>query len=48
MYRMRLFLMLVVVLGLTPLVTAQENELGISFDLTYTSKWLSKGVEAYG
>ena len=25
-----------------------EKELGISLDLTYTSKWLSKGIEAYG
>lgn len=25
-----------------------EKELGITLDLTYTSKWLSKGIEAYG
>jgi len=31
-------------------VQAQQRtrELGVSFDLTYMSKWLSKGVEAYG
>ena len=29
-------------------VQAEEGKLGVSFDLTYTSKWLSKGVEAYG
>jgi len=29
-------------------VHAEEGKLGVSFDLTYTSKWLSKGVEAYG
>lgn len=27
---------------------AQEPKLGVSLDLTYTSKWISKGVEAYG
>jgi len=25
-----------------------EKKLGVSFDLTYTTKWLSKGIEAYG
>ena len=25
-----------------------EKKLGVTLDLTYTSKWLSKGVEAYG
>jgi hypothetical protein len=25
-----------------------EKKLGVTFDLTYTTKWLSKGVEAYG
>ena len=28
--------------------TAEEPKLGLTLDLTYTSKWLSKGVEAYG
>ena len=27
---------------------AAEDELGVTLDLTYASKWLSKGVEAYG
>ena len=27
---------------------AQEGRLGVTFDLTYTSKWMSKGAEAYG
>jgi len=27
---------------------AQEEQLGVTFDLTYLSKWLSKGAEAYG
>jgi len=26
----------------------EEKKLGVTFDLTYTSKWLSKGIEAYG
>lgn len=25
-----------------------SDELGVTFDLTYVSKWMSKGVEAYG
>ena len=29
-------------------VVAEESKLGVTLDLTYTSKWLSKGVEAYG
>lgn len=27
---------------------AQESQLGVTFDLTYLSKWMSKGAEAYG
>ena len=27
---------------------AEEGKLGVTFDLTYASKWLSKGVEGYG
>ena len=30
------------------LARAQEGKLGVTLDLTYTSKWLSKGIEAYG
>lgn len=26
----------------------EEKKLGVTLDLTYTSKWLSKGIEAYG
>jgi hypothetical protein len=26
----------------------RENKLGLTFDVTYMSKWLSKGAEAYG
>jgi hypothetical protein len=43
-------LLLTVVIGLMTLnrARAEEGNLGVSFDLTYTSKWLSKGVEGYG
>jgi hypothetical protein len=27
---------------------AEDGKLGVTFDLTYASKWLSKGVEGYG
>jgi len=30
------------------LLQAEEGKLGITFDLTYMSKWLSKGSESYG
>ena len=29
-------------------VKLEEKKLGVTLDLTYTSKWLSKGIEAYG
>ena len=35
-------------LSLGPAAFAQDKDLGITLDLTYTSKWLSKGIEAYG
>jgi len=38
----------VIVLCTTTLAQAQEKQLGVTFDLSYHSKWLSKGVEAYG
>ena len=43
-------LLLTVVIGLMTLsrARAEEGKLGVTFDLTYTSKWLSKGVEGYG
>ena len=47
---MKKYFLLVIVI-LLPWVSrakANEKQLGITFDLTYVSKWLSKGVEAYG
>lgn len=37
-----------VVLSNTLLADTQDKKLGINLDLTYTSEWLSKGIEAYG
>ena len=44
----RILLIAVILLSAAGLVWAEEGELGISFDLTYMSKWQSKGAEAYG
>ncbi|MHC4636498.1 MAG: hypothetical protein ACYTBP_04815 [Planctomycetota bacterium] len=45
----RILLTAVILLNAVNLVSAEgEKELGVTLDLTYTSKWLSKGVEAYG
>jgi len=42
-------LIALILLNTANLVYAEdEKKLGVSLDLTYTSKWLSKGVEAYG
>ena len=54
MFRLRIVLSLVVLLVATCAVMGQEagieqeKELGVTFDLTYMSKWMSKGAEAYG
>jgi hypothetical protein len=49
----RILLTAIVLLSTVPLVAAEqekekEKELGVTFDLQYHSKWLSKGAEAYG
>lgn len=49
----RILLTARVLLSTVPLVAAgqekeQGKELGVTFDLQYHSKWLSKGAEAYG
>ena len=38
----------IILLGIATFSQAQEKKLAVSLDLTYTSKWLSKGIEAYG
>jgi len=35
-------------LSVVGLAQAEEGKLGVTFDLTYRSKWMSKGAEAYG
>ena len=44
----RFFLVIAVLLGSVGLAHAQEDKLGVIFDLTYMSKYMSKGTEAYG
>ena len=39
---------IVILPALAGMVHAQEKELGLTLELEYRSKWLSKGVEAYG
>ena len=46
--RKSIYLMVIVALVTAGLAQAEESRLGVSFDLTYTSKWLSKGTAAYG
>lgn len=45
----KILLVAVVLFGVATFACAEEEkELGVTLDFTYTSKWLSKGVEAYG
>jgi len=48
MYKKMILVLFVAALALVQTARAEEGKLSVSFDLTYTSKWLSKGVEAYG
>ena len=41
-------LIVAVLLSWPSFARAEDRRLGITFDLTYLSKWLSKGAEAYG
>jgi len=38
----------VILMSISGISSAQEHKLGVTLDLTYTSKWLSKGAQAYG
>jgi len=38
----------VILLSAVCTIRAEEGKLGVTLDVTYLSKWLSKGVEAYG
>jgi hypothetical protein len=44
----RILLVVAVLVALPSFAQAEEGKLGVTFDLTYLSKWLSKGAEAYG
>jgi len=44
----KVLLIVIFTLGAAGLAHAQEDKLGVTLDLTYMSKWLSKGAEAYG
>jgi hypothetical protein len=43
-----ILLIIVILLSAAGLSQAEEGKLGVSLDLTYMSKWMSKGAEAYG
>lgn len=44
----KILLIFVILLPGVSWAQAQEKQLGVTFDLTYVSEWLSKGVEVYG
>jgi len=44
----KILLIFVILLPVLGRAQAQNDRLGITFNLTYLSKWMSKGVEAYG
>jgi len=48
MAKTRILLIALIAFSVPALAQTQENNLGVTLDLTYMSKWLSKGVEAYG
>ena len=41
-------LIVVLLLSMVGPAQAQDDKLGVTLDLTYVSKWMSKGAEAYG
>jgi len=44
----KFLLMVIVILSLVSPVQAEGKKLGVTFDLTYMSKWMTKGKEGYG
>lgn len=46
--RRNLFLTTLILLAAVHVSVAEDQELGFTFDLSYHSKWLSKGAEGYG
>ena len=47
MNKTKIFLIVLVLLSTAAVGLAEEDKLGVTFDLTYASKWLSDGVEVY-
>lgn len=43
-----LLVVVILLIAVNPVYAEDGKQLGVSLDLTYVSKWLSKGVEAYG
>ena len=39
---------MLVILAMSPVVQAQEKKLGVTFDVTYASKWMSRGRSVWG
>ena len=48
MHRTKILLIVIFLLGMTYSAEGEEKELGITLDLTYRSKWITKGCEGYG
>lgn len=44
----RILLTITLLLFITGMAQAEEDQLGVTLDLTYSSKWLSKGFYGYG
>lgn len=44
----RILFIAIIMLSVANQAQSQKERLGVTFELTYLSKWLSKGVEAYG
>lgn len=47
MCRAKRLLIAVILLTTTQLTRAEENKLGVTFDIDYMSKWMTKGKEGY-
>ena len=48
MNRTKILLFAAILLSATGLTQADEDKLSVTFDLTYMSKWMTKGKEGYG
>ncbi len=44
----RVLLTAVFLLSVVGTAQAEEDQLGVTLDLTYMSKWMTKGAEGYG